>query len=328
MKNANRRQLTRLIMILLALAACMLFTACDPVLSLNPKYSYSSFDLELGQPIPDDIAEYVDFTDLNPEEAQFVRDNTEILYDGKPAAGKNFKSAGDHTLTLNYKGHQYRSYSITITDHEPPVFTEAKQIYTFKGIPIDESLMDTMFKAEDNSGKVKLKLKKPKIDYDKSGNYTVTAVATDPSGNKTKAKADVIVQEPEYGAMGTYVFVSIAEQHLSYFVDGKVVLDCPVVTGNTVVGHSTPRGTFRINFMERNVTLKGREDNGDEYESFVSYWMAFIGNSYGLHDATWRGYFGGNIYQGAGSHGCVNMPYNSAAELYGMVTPGTLVLIY
>ena len=29
-------------------------------------------------------------------------------------------------------------------------------------------------------------------------------------------------------------------------------------------------------------------DNGDEYQSFVNYWMAFIGSSYGLHDATWR----------------------------------------
>ena len=85
-------------------------------------------------------------------------------------------------------------------------------------------------------------------------------------------------------------------------------------------------------FIERYITLsaalKGEEDNGDEYESFVNYWMAFIGNSYGLHDATWRGTFGGSIYQGAGSHGCVNMPYNSAAELYSMVSPGTLVLIY
>ena len=56
--------------------------------------------------------------------------------------------------------------------------------------------------------------------------------------------------------------------------------------------------------------------------------MAFIGSSYGLHDATWRSNFGGDIYQTSGSHGCVNMPYESAKELYGLIDAGTLVLIY
>lgn len=315
---------------MLAALACMLFTACDPVLSLNTKYSYTSFGMEIGQPINTDISEYINLGELSPEDAQFVRENTEILYDGEPADGKTFSSAGEHTLSIMYGGRQYRKYDITVADNEPPVFTEIRSLYTFEGIPIEdeEELMDELFTVSDNSGEVKVKIKKPEIDYDTAGDYKVKAVATDPSGNKTKAEAIVKVQKPEYGAMGTYVFVDIGKQHLTYFVDGVPVLDCPVVTGNTYAGHSTPRGTFRIRYMNRNITLKGEEDNGDEYESFVNYWMAFIGNSYGLHDATWRGTFGGSIYQGAGSHGCVNMPYNSAAELYSMVSPGTLVLIY
>lgn len=312
----------------MALAACIFCTACDPTLPLNPKYSYTSFDLELGQEIPDYIGEYVDLESMSPEDAQFVVENTEILYDDKPAKGRKFDDAGEHTLTLKYKGHQYRKYTITVTDNEAPVIKATGNLYTFKGIPLDETTFDSIFTATDNSGKVKLTIKKPEVDYDKAGEYKIKAVAKDPSGNKTKAEAKIVVQEPEYGAMGTYVFVSIDKQHLTYFVDGESVLDCPVVTGNTWAGHSTPRGTFRIQYMSRNLTLKGREDNGDEYESFVNYWMAFIGNSYGLHDATWRGNFGGSIYQGAGSHGCVNMPYASAAELYGLVEPGTLVLIY
>ena len=56
--------------------------------------------------------------------------------------------------------------------------------------------------------------------------------------------------------------------------------------------------------------------------------MAFIGSSYGLHDATWRTNFGGDIYKGAGSHGCINMPYASAAKLYDLIDAGTLVMIY
>ena len=114
---------------------------------------------------------------------------------------------------------------------------------------------------------------------------------------------------------------------LTYFVDGRPVLDCPVVTGR-VYGHSTPKGTYTLNYKSRNLTLKGREDNGDEYSSFVNYWMAFIGSSYGLHDATWRTNFGGDIYKSGGSHGCVNMPYKSAAQLYEIIEPGTPILIY
>lgn len=317
-----------LIIMIIAAAMCMLLCSCDPVLSLNPKYSYTSFTLDLGQDVPDDIAEYVDMSGMSPEEAQFVRDNTAILYDGEPANDKSFSSAGDHTLTIMYRGHQYRKYDILLTDRVAPVFTDTTDLYAIQTIPLDESLIDTMFAAEDNSGEVKITIDKPDIDYNKAGKYTVTAVATDPSGNTAKAEANVIVQAPDYGIYGTYVFVSISQQHLTYFVDGTPVMDCPVVTGNTLAGHSTPRGTFRILYKGRNITLKGREDNGDEYESFVSYWMAFLGNSYGLHDATWRGNFGGNIYQGAGSHGCVNMPYASAAKLYGMISPGTPVLIY
>lgn len=328
MNKKRVRLTTELLMIIICMSACIFLSGCAPTLSLNPKYSYTSFGLELGQSIPCEIEEYVDFTQLSEEDADFVRANTEILYDDEAPDNKSFNNAGEHTLTIMYMGRQYRKYDITITDKIAPEFTKSADLYTFAGIPLDESEIDTMFAAEDNSGKVRIKIKKSSIDYSKAGKYVVKATAIDPSGNKTRTKAYVNVQAPEYGAMGTYVFVSISKQHLTYFVDGEPVMDCPVVTGNTLAGHSTPRGTFRILYKARNLTLKGREDNGDEYESFVNYWMAFIGSSYGLHDATWRSTFGGDIYQGRGSHGCVNMPHASAAELYQMVDAGTLVLIY
>ena len=325
--NKRRRLTTELLLILTAAAMCLLLSSCNPYLPVNPKYSYSSFTLELGEPISPDIGEYVDLTEMSAEDAAFVRDNTELLLDGVNIREAGVAMPGDHKLTIRYCGHQYRQYSFTVTDSVPPVFTKAEGLYTFEGLPIDEKLMDTMFEAEDNSGEVKLEVSKPDLNFDKAGDYIVTAVATDSSGNKTTAEASVKVQKPEYGAIGTYVFVSIPKQHLTYFVDGKAVMDCPVVTGN-IYGHSTPSGTFRLNYKSRNLTLRGTEDNGDEYESFVNYWMAFIGSSYGLHDATWRTNFGGEIYKGGGSHGCVNMPYDSAAKLYKMIEPGTPVLIY
>ena len=319
--------LPRLLILLAAASLCVILCSCDPVLSLNQKYAYTSFQIELGEPVSDDIAEYVDLTALSPEEASFVRDNSRVLFDGKDDHGESFAKPGEHTLTLEYRGRLYRKYDILITDEQPPVFTRAENIYVIQGIPTEIDY-DSMFDAEDNSGDVKITINKKTVDFNQAGRYKVKASAEDSSGNKAQTKAYVIVQKPEYGIRGTYVYVDIERQHLSYFVDDVVVLDCPVVTGNIYGGHSTPRGTFALQYKARNMKLRGRENNGDEYESFVNYWMPFIGSEYGMHDATWRSNFGGSIYMGGGSHGCVNMPYKSAAELYEMIEPGTPVLIY
>ena len=47
-----------------------------------------------------------------------------------------------------------------------------------------------------------------------------------------------------------------------------------------------------------------------------------------MHDATWRREFGGNIYITSGSHGCINLPYSAAKEIYGYIEKGTPVICY
>lgn len=128
---------------------------------------------------------------------------------------------------------------------------------------------------------------------------------------------------------GSYVIVSTADQTLYYYENGSLVLKTPVVTGKWYPkNHSTPTGTYYLRAKQTNQTLKGLEDDGKtKYESHVSYWMPFIGNSWGLHDATWRSSFGGSIYKYNGSHGCVNMPYSAAKNLYARIKVGTLIRI-
>ena len=326
-RSKSIKVIKRVVVLALVLVACFVFASCDPVLHLNPKYSYTSFGLELGETVPSDISEYIDLSELSDEEKQFVLDNTEILYDDEPVRGQTFDAAGNHTLTIMYKGHQYRKYTIDIIDNEPPVFTEARSLSTYIGYVIDEEEIDSMFEATDNSGKVRISTSDMKVDYDTAGEYVVKAVAEDPSGNTAEATATISVVQPHYGMEGTYIWVSIADQQLTYFVDGASALVSPVVTGNAG-NHSTPEGSFSVVNKARNVKLKGREDNGDEYESFVQYWMAFLGSEYGMHDASWRSEFGGSIYRGNGSHGCINMPTDKAAALYDMVWVGTPVFVY
>ncbi len=108
----------------------------------------------------------------------------------------------------------------------------------------------------------------------------------------------------------SYVEISIDNQHLWMYVNGTCIVDTPIVTGCVSNGHSTPRGIYSLKFKQRDTVLKG-----EDYESPVSFWMPFNGGI-GMHDATWRGEFGGSIYQNNGSHGCVNIPYDNAKMIY------------
>lgn len=126
----------------------------------------------------------------------------------------------------------------------------------------------------------------------------------------------------------TYVEISITRQRLWYYKDGKELVEAPVVTGNPYMGYSTPTGTFSLTYKDRGATLNGYNADGTEYESEVSYWMPFYGN-YGMHDAPWRGSFGGRIYRGNGSHGCVNMPVWAARTVFNNLAPSNVpVIVY
>jgi lipoprotein-anchoring transpeptidase ErfK/SrfK len=129
-----------------------------------------------------------------------------------------------------------------------------------------------------------------------------------------------------YMETSPYVFVSIKEQMLYYCENGSLILSTPVVTGNLYpVNHSTPTGTYYLNNKATSMHLLGYNDDGSQYDSFVNYWMPFVGGEFGLHDATWRDSFGDSIYEYDGSHGCVNMPLDSARTLYNRIAVGTMV---
>lgn len=126
----------------------------------------------------------------------------------------------------------------------------------------------------------------------------------------------------------TYVDIDISNQRLTYFEDGQEKLSFDVVTGCRNTRTTTPTGLFSVLAKDTNVTLKGRNADGSKYKSFVRYWMAFLGSSYGMHDASWRTSFGGDIWISAGSHGCVNCPPAQMSDLYDMVDYHTPVLVY
>lgn len=120
----------------------------------------------------------------------------------------------------------------------------------------------------------------------------------------------------------TAVVVDISTQTLIVYKDNQIVLTAPVVTGRDTPERQSDLGLFQIYSKETERYLT----DGETYNSFVNYWMPY-NRGEGLHDATWRSRFGGEIYKSNGSHGCVNMPLDMAKDLYGIVSVGDNVLV-
>ena len=131
---------------------------------------------------------------------------------------------------------------------------------------------------------------------------------------------------------GTYVVVDISDQELKLYEDNKVILTSPVITGRQ--SSPTTEGIYDIYEITRN-----RDLIGPNYRSYVNVMMKFNRNQ-GLHDAEyhtdengkrhgWRNIseFGGDTYLYHGSHGCVNMPHDSAIEVSNHVKLKDKVLV-
>ena len=117
-----------------------------------------------------------------------------------------------------------------------------------------------------------------------------------------------------------FVIVDISEQKLRLYEDTRVKFETDVVSGRD--SSPTDLGIESVKYKQKNRTLVGRG-----YRSHVNYWMRINSNAEGLHDATWRSEFGGDIYQKNGSHGCVNLPLESAKYLYDELKVGDKVIV-
>ena len=127
----------------------------------------------------------------------------------------------------------------------------------------------------------------------------------------------------------TYVEVDMGLQHIYMYENGTLIAEAPIVTGNVAKGWTTPEGLYTLYYKERDRVLRGpkRADGTYSYESPVSYWMPFNGGI-GLHDASWRGKFGGEIYKNNGSHGCINIPPKTAAVIFEHAYKGIPILCF
>lgn len=175
------------------------------------------------------------------------------------------------------------------------------------------------------------------FDFEATDFGTVTVPAKSLSLNK-EAEIELIKSElgtglsyehtPMYNLEvgDSYVEIDIARQHVWLYKNGVCIIDTDCVTGNAG-NHDTPPGYFFLTGKTMDKILRGYNDNGSKYASHVDYWMPFNGGI-GLHDAAWRGAFGGTIYLTNGSHGCVNLPRIAAQTIYENIDGTMPIIVY
>lgn len=123
----------------------------------------------------------------------------------------------------------------------------------------------------------------------------------------------------------SYIEIDLSRQHVWLYIDGKEIVSTDCVSGDmTIPGRVTPGGTYTLYYKESPSILKGE---GYEDGVEVQYWMPF-NDGIGLHDASWRPEFGGQIYISNGSHGCVNLPSDKAKMIYDNIYPGIPIICY
>lgn len=272
------------------------------------------------------LEDYVNLSDAQCyETAKITSDNEDLK-----AALENLKKYADITITYTFGDKQEVLDSDTIvtwlqTDGSD-ITVDEKKVEEY--VEYLRKTYNTIFKTRTFQTSYDVEVTIDKGDYGWWLNAVEeTAGLTEMIKNgESGERAPVYYQTaasygtPDYG--DTYVEINLTAQHLLLYVEGEMVLESDFVSGNAARGFDTPAGIYGITYKQRNATLSGQG-----YSSPVSYWMPF-NNNIGMHDASWRSSFGGNIYKTNGSHGCINLPSSAAGEIYGYVEKGMPVICY
>ena len=125
-----------------------------------------------------------------------------------------------------------------------------------------------------------------------------------------------------YKVGDTYIEISLDNQYMWCYLDGELLVETPIVTGNLARRDDTRRGCFRIYYKVEDTILRG-----PTWNDHVDYWMPFDGDI-GLHDSAWRDEYGEDIYMADGSHGCINTPLEAMRIIYENYFPRDFVIVY
>jgi lipoprotein-anchoring transpeptidase ErfK/SrfK len=117
--------------------------------------------------------------------------------------------------------------------------------------------------------------------------------------------------------------ISISAQSLWAYEDGQLVISTLVSTGTAETWEvSTPIGHWSVLSKYDVQTMEGTISNEYYRVEDVPHVMYFDNLGNAIHGAYWHSNFGTPM-----SHGCVNVPLDVAAFLYGWAPIGTAVSV-
>jgi len=140
---------------------------------------------------------------------------------------------------------------------------------------------------------------------------------------------------------GAVLVVSLVEQTLRYYNNGKLVRSFLVVSGQYM--RPSPPGFWSIILRQHPTQFKSTEPPGSAFwypPTPIQYAMEYHAGGYFFHDSWWRADYGSGMnfphsdssgttaFNGNGSHGCINMNPNDVAWLYSKIAWGTPVIVY
>lgn len=115
---------------------------------------------------------------------------------------------------------------------------------------------------------------------------------------------------------GTYIEISIPDQHMWIYKDHELAIETDVITGlPSDPSRATPTGLFLVMEMRSPYVMHGSYGSQP-----CTFFIRVTGYGVAIHDANWQSSFGGNAYYSRGSHGCINTPYGKVAELWDLLS--------
>jgi hypothetical protein len=140
---------------------------------------------------------------------------------------------------------------------------------------------------------------------------------------------------------GAVLVVSLIEQTVRYYNNGKLVRSFYIVSGQ-YMRPSVP-GFWSIILRQHPTQFKSTEPPGSAFwypPTPIQYAMEYHAGGYFFHDSWWRADYGPGknfphsdssgttAFNDNGSHGCINMDPNDVAWLYSQIAWGTPVILY
>jgi L,D-transpeptidase-like protein len=145
-----------------------------------------------------------------------------------------------------------------------------------------------------------------------------------------------------YGSSsGAVLVVSLIEQTLRYYNNGKLVRSFLIVSGQYM--KPSPPGFWSIILRQHPTQFKSTEPPGSAFwypPTPIQYALEYHAGGYFFHDSWWRADYGPGTnfphsdssgttaFNGNGSHGCINMNPNDVQWLYPQIGWGTPVIVY